>query len=158
VRAEDLRALRAEGAVELAASGYRVASSVARRLKHGKDGTVRYQHYDLEDREMYVQGGVKRKASVNRRLSALDRLAHRTDMHGEPILAAALIEAGKRIAKDYNATGHGLTATQRYDSSGVQTDSAARGNAVEDGYIRTADGRWPRRRRDCRVLSGSILG
>lgn len=139
VRSEDLHLLKAAGALELDHAGYRVAETVERRLKHGKDGQARNQHYDLEERDVYVQGGVKRKASVNRRLSALDRLSHQTDLNGAPLLEAALIEAGKRIARDYHASGHGLAATQSYDGAGVQTDNGARAQAVEDSYIRAAD-------------------
>ncbi len=137
VPAEDLQALKASGSVELGTVGYVVVPSVKRRLLKGKNETVSHQHYDFEDREFFVEGGVKRKARLNRRLSALDRLAHRTDLNGNPLLEAPLIEAGKRISKDYNQSGHGVTATQNYDSAGV--DGGRNTDHIENGFIRSLD-------------------
>jgi len=138
IPAEDLQALKSEGAIELNASGYTVLPSVKRRLQNGKNGNAQNQHYDLHEREVYVAGGVKRQAHVNTRLSALDRLAHKTDVEGRPVLDACLIEAGRHIARDYHAAGSGLTSTQRYDSVGI-AGSAALQNKVEDQFIRAAD-------------------
>jgi hypothetical protein len=137
IPAADLQALKSEGAIELSASGYTVVASVKRRLKNGKNGTAYNQHFDLQEREVYVSGGVKRQARVNTRLSALDRLAYKTDVEGRPVLDACLIEAGRHIARDYHASGSGLMSTQRYDSAGAEGDN--RVNAVEDNFIRAAD-------------------
>lgn len=133
----DMQALKAAGAIELGATGYVVVESVKRRLKNGKNGSVKGQHYALEDRDLYVKGGVKRPTRVNTRLSALDRLAHRTDMDGRPLLETAMVEAGKRLARDYHASGHGLTTTQCYDGAGVNSGSSV--STIEDQFIRSAD-------------------
>ncbi|RKQ70898.1 hypothetical protein DES40_0201 [Litorimonas taeanensis] len=135
VPVKDMQALKAEGALEMGASGYRVVPSVKRRLQNGKEASALNQHYDLRERDVYVTGGVQRKARVNTRLSALDRLAHQTDSEGRPLLESSLIEAGKRIAQDYHASGHGLATTQRYDGAGVSSDT----NSVEDRFIHRAD-------------------
>ncbi len=137
VSAADLLALKSYGSIELGVSGYEVVPSVKRRLLKGKNETVSQQHYDLQEQEFYVAGGVKRAARVNRRLSALDRLAHRTDMNGHPLLDASLIEAGLRLARDYHGSGHGIAPTQRYESAGV--DDGRGGNRVEDQFIRATD-------------------
>lgn len=137
IPAADLQALKSEGAVELGGAGYAVVPSVKRRLQNSKNGTSRHQHYDLSEKEIYVSGGVKRQARVNSRLSALDRLAHKTDMEGRPVLEPSLIEAGRHIARDYHASGSGLTSTQRYDSAGI--DKGGQSNTAEDQFIRAAD-------------------
>lgn len=137
VPVKDVQALESYGALELHKGGYRVAKTAERRLKHGRENSAAHQHYDLEEREMYVQGGVKRKAAVNTRLTALDCLSRRTDYEGRPLLDAPLVEAGERLTRDYHASGHGLTATQRYDTAGV--DDGAQGNRAEDKFIRAAD-------------------
>ena len=133
----DMQALKTAGAIELGATGYVVVESVRRRLKNGKSGAVDGQHYALEERDVYVRGGVKRPTRINTRLSALDRLAHRTDMDGRPLLETAMVQAGKQLARDYNASGHGLTTTQCYDGAGVASGSSAKG--IEDQFIRAAD-------------------
>jgi len=137
VPVKDVQMLESYGALELHKGGYRVAKTAERRLKHGRDGSADQQHYDLETREVYVQGGVKRKAAVNTRLTALDRLARRTNYDGRPLLDASLVEAGQRITRDYHASGHGLTATQRYDTAGG--DDGGSRNGAEDQFIRAAD-------------------
>ena len=137
VPVKDVQALESYGALELHKDGYRVAKSVERRLKYGRDGTAKNQHYSLEERDVYVQGGVKRKAAVNTRLTTLGRLARRTDYDGRPLLDAPLIEAGERFTRDYHASGHGLTATQRYDIAGVE--EGGHSNSAEDQFIRAAD-------------------
>lgn len=137
VPVKDVQALESYGALELNKDGYRVAKTAERRLKHGRHGSATHQHYDLEERDVYVPGGVKRKAAVNTRLTALDRLARRTDYDGRPLLSAPLVEAGQRITRDYHASGHGLSATQRYDSAGVE--DGGNHNSAEDQFIRAAD-------------------
>lgn len=137
VPAKDLQALKANGAVELDTSGYVVVPYVKRRLLKGKDGKASGQHYDLQDTEFYVEGGVKRQARLNRRLSALDRLALRTDSEGHPLLETALIEAGKRLAQDYEKSGHGVTSTQHYDGAGV--GGGDNSNHIENQFIHRLD-------------------
>lgn len=153
VPVKDVQMLLSYGALELHKDGYRVAKTAERRLKHGRDGSAAQQHYDLEEREVYVQGGVKRKAAVNTRLTALDRLARRTDYDGRPLLDAPLVEAGQRITRDYHASGHGLTATQRYDIAGV--DDGGNRNSAEDQFIKAADAKL--RVQEAREAMGSGL-
>lgn len=153
VPVKDVQALESYGALELHKGGYCVAKTAERRLKHGRDGTARQQHFDLEEREVYVEGGVKRKASVNTRLTALDRLARRTDYDGRPLLEAPLVEAGQRITRDYHASGHGLSATQRYDTAGVE--AGGNNNSAEDQFIRAADAKA--RVQDARDAMGAGL-
>lgn len=137
IPAADLQALKSQGAVELGGAGYVVAPSVKRRLQNGKNASSQNQHYDLHDRDVYVAGGVRRQAQVNTRLSALDRLVHKTDVNGRAVLESSLIEAGKHIARDYHASGHNLTSTQRYDNAGI--DNGTRHNTAEDQFIHAAD-------------------
>jgi hypothetical protein len=153
VPVKDVQALESYGALELHKDGYCVAKTAERRLKHGRDGTATQQHYDLEEREVYVQGGVKRKAAVNARLTALDRLARRTDYDGRPLLDAPLVEAGRRFTRDYHASGHGLTATQRYDTAGVE--EGGNRSRAEDQFIRAADAKA--RVQDARDAMGAGL-
>ncbi|WP_416878648.1 DUF6456 domain-containing protein [Litorimonas sp.] len=153
VPVKDVQALESYGALELHKDGYCVAKTAERRLKHGRDGTATQQHYDLEEREVYVQGGVKRKAAVNARLTVLDRLARRTDYDGRPLLDAPLVEAGRHFTRDYHASGHGLTATQRYDTAGVEEGGNC--NRAEDQFIRAADAKA--RVQDARDVMGAGL-
>lgn len=151
---DDMRALKASGAIELGTSGYVVTESVKRRLSNGREEQAANQHYALQEKEVYVHGGSKRSARVNTRLSALDRLAHRTDIEGRPVLDNSLIEAGKHFARDYHASGHGLSTTQKYDNVSVDSSGASQ-NSVEDHYARTADAKA--RLRKARESMGSGL-
>lgn len=151
---QDMRALKASGAIELGDSGYVVTKSVKRRLEKGRTGHVTSQHYDLQEKDVYLQNGAKRSARVNTRLSALDRLAHRTDIDGRPILQSSFVEAGKHLARDYNASGHGLTTTQHYDGASVDGGQSSN-NSVEDQFIRAADAKA--RLKEARDAIGSGL-
>jgi len=126
-----MRALKASGAIELGDSGYVVTKSVKRRLEKGRTGHVTSQHYDLQEKDVYLQNGAKRSARVNTRLSALDRLAHRTDIDGRPILQSSFVEAGKHLARDYNASGHGLTTTQHYDGASVDGGQSSNNSCLD---------------------------
>jgi hypothetical protein len=153
VLAEDLQALKASGAIDMDTTGYVVVPSMKRRLLKGKDGTASGQHYDLQDKAFFVEGGVKRQARVNRRLSALDRLALRTDANGYPILETSFIEAGKRLAQDYEKSGHGVTSTQFYDGAAV--DGGQKTDRIENQFAHRLD--TQSRLQDARDAMGSGL-
>jgi len=110
--------LQSMGGLASKGPGFIIAKSLARRL--GKPSTNPHadQHRDIEEREIYIESGVRRAARFNRALSALDRLARRTDRAGQPLLSKADYEAGRRFARDYALTGYDRVATQNYMSAG----------------------------------------
>jgi len=135
VSRESFQNLTSFGGLEVYEYGYRVKASFENRLQ--KDGDHNRQHSDIEEREVYVAGGVKRPARMNRALSALDRLARRKDKLGEPLLSKAEYEAGQRFMQDYARAGHGHIATQNYMSAGEdKTDYAG---DKEDSYLYRID-------------------
>lgn len=135
VSRESFQNLTSFGGLQSAENGFRVSESFARRLKSG-DSHAR-QHRTLEDREIYIEAGVKRTASFNSSLTAFDRLCRRAHHNGQPLLSAAEQEAGYRLIRDHERAGHGHIVTQNYMSAGA--DKTGYGGAVEDGYVARID-------------------
>jgi len=135
VSRESFQQLTSFGGLQSTELGYRVTESFARRLKSGGDHSR--QHRDMEERELYVPGGVKRAAAINHGMSAFDRLCRRKDHRGEPFLTAAQQEAGHTLARDFAAAGHGHINTQNYMNAGE--DKTGYHGGVEDGQIRRLD-------------------
>jgi len=95
------------------------------------------QHRDMEEREIYIESGVKRPVRINAGMSAFERLCRRKDNRGEGLLTAAQQEAGHRLIRDYALAGHGHIATQNYMSAGE--DKTAYSGGAEDAHIRRLD-------------------
>ncbi|WP_409433474.1 DUF6456 domain-containing protein [Litorimonas sp. RW-G-Af-16] len=135
VQHDRLQRLLAEGALDRTPKGYVVRPSLERRLKNTKISTssVDGQHYDLEERDIFIPGGSIRKANLNRRNSALERLARKRGRDGRLILRACEVEAGRRLAKDYAMAGAGHVSTQNYDTAGV--DGGRRADAQENTIL-----------------------
>jgi len=116
-------------------AGFCVSESFMRRLKSG--GHHAGQHREIEERDIYIEGGSRRAARFNTRLSAFDRLCRRKDRLGQPLLSKAEQEAGHRLIAGYAKAGHGHVATQNYMSAGEERRAYSGG--VEEGYIRRLD-------------------
>ena len=123
------------GGLQATGPGYCVTESFARRLKSGDSHAG--QHREIEEREIYIEGGVRRPARFNTRLSAFDRLCRRRDYRGEPLLSKGEQEAGHRFICDYALAGHGHIATQNYMSAGE--DKTAYNGQAEDRHIMRLD-------------------
>ena len=132
---ESFRALISFGGLKSGPRGFCVTESFVRRLKAGDNHAG--QHRNMEEREIYIESGVKRSASVNAGMSAFDRLCRRKDSRGEALLSAAQQEAGHRFIRDYALAGHGHIATQNYMSTGE--DRSAYSGGAEDAHIRRLD-------------------
>ena len=132
---ESFRTLTSFGGLEASRCGYCVTESFARRLQTG-DNHAR-QHRNMEEREIFIEGGVKRPARINTGMSAFDRLCRRKDKRGEVLLSAAQQEAGQRLMRDYALAGHGHVGTQNYMSAGE--DKTVYGGGVEEALIRRLD-------------------
>jgi len=135
VSRESFQNLTSFGGLQSAENGFRVSDSFARRLKSG-DSHAR-QHRRLEEREIYIEAGVRRTASVNASLTAFDRLCRLADPHGVALLSKAEQEAGCRLIGDYERAGHGHISTQNYMSAGADKTGYAGG--AEDGHIARID-------------------
>ena len=131
---ESFRCLTSFGGLDSKGSGYSVSKSFMRRLK-GEDHAG--QHRAMEERELYIDGGVKRPVSMNTKMNALERLCVTTDRSGEPLLTSAQQEAGRRLAKDYARSGQGYVGTQNYESAGA--DKTGYDGSVEDAQIKRLD-------------------
>lgn len=131
---ESFRCLTSFGGLESVGQGYGIRHSFLRRLKSGSHAG---QHRAMEERELYLDSGVKRPVSLNTKMSALERLCATTDRDGEPLLSTAQEEAGRRLAKDYNRSGQGYVGTQNYQSAGA--DKTGYDGDVEDAQINRLD-------------------
>jgi len=135
---KEVRRLISEDALKLTAKGYIVKPSLARQIRLGKTvGTA--QTAKLEPQDIYIPAGVIRKANVNVRGNALERIARKKNRQGQFILSAAEIEAGRKLAKDYVLAGLGHISTQNYMSAGA--DGGDRNNAQEDKILRSMTAR-----------------
>jgi len=132
---ESFRNLASFGGLEAGARGYRLKESFVRRLKAG-DNHAR-QHRNMEEREIYIESGVKRPVRINAGMNAFDRLCRRKDGRGEYLLLPAQQEAGRRLMLDYALAEHGHVATQNYMSAGEDKTSYSGG--TEDAFIRRLD-------------------
>ncbi len=113
------RGLLAQGIIEARSGGYHLAYSFLRRQKEKVTGKAHAaQHRDYVERDIFIPGGVKRKAVFNANTSPLRRLARLKDKTGEPVLSTAEIEAGERFASDYNFCNLGQISTQNYMHAG----------------------------------------
>lgn len=135
VSRESFQQLTSFGGLQSTEEGYRVSESFARRLKSG--GTHAGQHRNMEERELYIPGGVKRPVRRNIGMSAFERLCGRMDIDGKPLLSAAEQEAGKMLAQDFANAGYAHVSTQNYQSAGE--DRRAYNGAEEDNHIRRID-------------------
>ncbi len=136
VSAKSFESLERAGGLASDAFGFKIADSLARALSPSPDRAA--QHRDMEEREVYVPSGVRRKVSVNSALSALDRLSRRKDKAGEPLITKAQYEAGQRIAWDYHLAGYENVSTQNYMSAGADK---TRYNGQADKAQRCIDAR-----------------
>ena len=120
---ESFKRLIAEDAICPSNKGYVVTPSLARRVRFAKSSkagqSVDGQHYETEERDIYIPEGSVRKAAINRRTNALERLARKRGRDGRLILTAAQVEAGRRLALDYAQAGAGHLSTQKYDAAGI---------------------------------------
>ena len=132
---ESFRNLSSFGGLESSKRGYGVTESFLRRLNAG-DSHAR-QHRDMEEREVYIESGVKRPARINRGMNAFDRLCRRNDRRGQALLSPAQQEAGRRLMRDYAVAGHGHISTQNYMSAGE--DRQINRGGAEEAYIRRLD-------------------
>ena len=135
VSRESFQKLTSFGGLQSTPQGYCVSKSFARRLKSG--GGHAGQHRHMEDKEIYIEGGVKRPVRINGGLSAFDRICRRTDNRGKALLSAAQQEAGRRLMQDYALAGHGHIASQNYMSAGE--DKSVYSGSVENTHIRRLD-------------------
>lgn len=135
---KEVRRLIANEALKPTVKGYVVMPSLARSIRLGKAGPAR-PNQTLEPQDIYIPQGVMRKASVNIRSNALERIARKKDRQGQFILSAAEIEAGRRLAKDYALAGLGHIATQNYMSAGA--DGGDRKNRQEDNILQSLTAR-----------------
>ena len=132
---ESFQRLTSFGGLEFHARGYCVTESFLRRLKAGDNHAA--QHRNMEDRELYIESGVKRPVRINAGMSAFDRLSRRNDRGGEALLTFAQQEAGQRLIRDYAMAGHGHIGTQNYMSAGE--DRRMNSGGAEDAHIRRLD-------------------
>lgn len=127
--------LTSYGGIQSAETGFRISESFARRLKSGSKHAD--QHRDIEERDIYIEAGVRRSAKMNTSLTAFDRLCRRKNNQGEDLLSKAEQEAGHRLIKDYERAGHGHISTQNYMSAGE--DKTAYSGGAEDVHITRID-------------------
>ena len=101
--------------------GFCIMDSLMARIKAADERSGNYagQHRDMDERDVYIQSGVKRPARINMALSALDRLYRRCDRAAKTLLSKAEYEAGQGFARDYALAGYGHIATQNYMSAGA---------------------------------------
>ena len=132
---QSFRNLTSFGGLEASKRGYCVTESFLRRLKAG-DSHAR-QHRDMEERDIYIDSGVKRPVRINMGMNAFEHLSRRKDRNGTALLTAAQQEAGRRLMRDYAAAGHGHIATQNYMSAGE--DRQINKGKAEDAHIRRLD-------------------
>jgi len=132
---ESFRALTSLGELQAGPRGYCVTESFIRRLNAGD--THAGQHRHMEERDIYIDSGVKRPVRINSGITAFDRLCRRNDRRGEALLTCAEQEAGQRLIRDYALAGHGHVATQNYINAGE--DKGGYSGGVEDSYIRRLD-------------------
>lgn len=135
VSQESFQQLTSFGGLKSAEKGFRISNSFARRLKSG--GLHAFQHRVIEEREVYIDGGVKRSASINMHLTAFSRLCQRKNDKGEFFLSKAEQEAGHRLIRDYERAGYGHISTQNYMRAGEDKTRYA-GNA-ENNHIERID-------------------
>lgn len=116
VSQNSFKALSSFGVLEQQGEGFAIARSFSKRSAANKN--YANQHRDIEEREIFVQSGVKRPTRINTSLSALDRLYRRRDRDGQTLLSSAEYEAGRRYAQDYALAGYAHISTQNYQSAG----------------------------------------
>jgi len=75
VSRESFQSLTSFGGLQSTTHGFRVSESFARRLKTG--GAHAVQHRDMEERDIYIESGVRRPVNVNTGLSALQERIRR---------------------------------------------------------------------------------
>lgn len=132
---ESFQKLSSFGGLEPGKRGYRLAESFVRRLRAGDNHAK--QHRNMEEREIFIEGGVTRPARINVGMTAFDRLCRRKDNRGRALLSTAEQEAGRRLMQDYALAGHGQLSTQNYMRAGE--DKNAYNGGAEDAHIRRLD-------------------
>ena len=149
VSAKSFESLERAGGLSRDAFGFKIADSLAQALSPSPDAAA--QHRRLEERDIYVPSGVRRKVSVNSALSALDRLSRRKDRAGELLISKAQYEAGQRFARDYHLAGYESVSTQNYMSAGADK---TRYNGQADKAQRCIDARARIRRAETALGEG----
>jgi len=137
VSQDSFKALSSFGGIKQGRSGYALVDSFARRCRAG--GDFAGQHRTIKERELYLDSGVKRKARINRSLSALDRLHQRRNKTGASLLSDAEYEAGRQFAQDYTMAHYDHISTQNYMSAGV--NKTGHYSSHEDHLDRRIDAR-----------------
>ncbi len=118
VTQESFARLQSMGGLASKGAGFVIAESLAKRIGKPSGNPFADQHRDIEEREIYVESGVRRPARFNKALSALDRLARRSDKTGRLLLTKPEYEAGQCFARDYALSGYDRVATQNYMNAG----------------------------------------
>jgi len=118
VSEDSFQRLQAMGGLSSKGPGFAIAKSLAKRVSKRSANPYADQHRNIEEREIFIESGVRRPVRINNALTALDRLAKRTDRAGHPFLTKAEYEAGQRFARDYALSGYDRVATQNYMSAG----------------------------------------
>jgi len=135
VPADILKRFVADGLCIKTKRGYEVVPSAVKRARGGHSA----QHRDMAAQVMTDEHGRFRVAQVNRRTRApLERLMRRKTESGKPVLTEAEIEAGYRLARDYERSSLSVCVTQNYDRVGGGS-GAARG--PEDASLSAIDAR-----------------
>ena len=117
---------------------YIIADSYLRRRKKGIQSFAN-QHFDKVEADIYHPDGIKRPTVINKRQTALARLARMRNSDGSLFLSKDEVEAGERFAQDYGRAGMASTNTQRYDAPGIDRDLST--NTAEDIAIMSIDAR-----------------
>ncbi len=117
VSSKSFTQLQEAGGLNRVAFGYKISEGFAKSMRPTPDAGL--QHRKMEEREIYIESGVKRKIRINGALSALDRLYRRKDKAGQTLISIAQYEAGQRFAKDYHRAAFENISTQNYMSAGA---------------------------------------
>ena len=122
VPADILQRFIADGLCVETKRGFEVAQSAIDRARGGHSA----QHRDMASEVMTDAHGRFRVAQVNRRTRApLERLMRRkTGRRGEAALSSAELEAGYRLARDYERSTLSVSVTQKYDNIGGGSGSS----------------------------------
>ena len=147
---DSFKVLTSFGGLEPKNDGYVIVKSFTKRCEAG--GSFAAQHRDVEERDIYIQSGVKRPVRINASLSALDRLYRRRDRQGQPLLSGAEYEAGQHYARDYALAGYNSIGTQNYMSAGSDKTHYSGGNI--EALDRSIDARRRLERADAIVGVG----
>ncbi len=135
VPADILQRFVADGLCVETKRGFEVVESAVKRARGGHSA----QHRDMAPEVMTDEHGRFRVAQINRRTRApLERLMRRKTSTGDGILSSAEIEAGYRLARDYERSTLSVSVTQKYDNIG---GSSGHARGPEDASLAAIDAR-----------------